>query len=79
VYYTPNVVRQSTGDIVVLDDNGDIAKKITTTANKLYQGADYSTSNVSLDRTFDADNTTVNELADVVGTIISDLGLDIAR
>lgn len=34
----------------------------------------YSVSNPTSDRTFDADNTTLDELADVVATIISDLG-----
>lgn len=43
----------------------------------LPRGAEYSTTNVAQDRTFDANNTTVAELADIVGTMISDLGLDI--
>ena len=33
----------------------------------------FTTSNVTTDRTFDADSTTVAELADVLGTLISDL------
>jgi hypothetical protein len=33
----------------------------------------YTPSNVTTDRTFDANVTTINELADVVGTIIADL------
>lgn len=36
----------------------------------------YSPSNDLTDRTFDADNTTVAELADVVATLIRDLGMD---
>lgn len=39
-------------------------------------GDAYSLTNVTEDRTFDADSTTVTELADVVGTLISDLGYD---
>lgn len=38
-----------------------------------YTGQAYSESNVTTDRTFDADNTTINELADVLGTLIADL------
>lgn len=33
----------------------------------------YTTSNVTPDRTFDADSTSTAELADVLGTLISDL------
>ena len=33
----------------------------------------YTPTNVTADRSFDANNTTIDELADVVGTIISDL------
>lgn len=36
----------------------------------------YAPSNVTTDRTFDANSTTVDELADIVGTMIADLGLD---
>jgi hypothetical protein len=34
----------------------------------------YSVSNPTTDRTFDADDTSLDELADIVGTLISDLG-----
>lgn len=37
------------------------------------QPAAYSPSNVTTDRTFDANSTTVDELADILGTLISDL------
>jgi len=36
-------------------------------------GQTYTVSNATLDRTFDADSTTLNELADIVGTLITDL------
>lgn len=39
------------------------------------RSAAYTASNVSTDRTYDANNTTVNELADVLGTLIADLKL----
>lgn len=37
------------------------------------QPAAYTTSNVTTDRTYDANSTTVDELADVLGTLIADL------
>jgi len=40
---------------------------------KIYQVATYSTSNVSADRTLDADSTSLNELADFVCTMANDL------
>lgn len=36
-------------------------------------GATYTPTNVGFDRSYDADSTTINELADVVGTLIADL------
>lgn len=36
-------------------------------------GATYTATNVTTDRTYDADSSTVDELADVVGTLIADL------
>lgn len=45
---------------------------------KLYQtnaGSAYSTSNVTTDRTYDANSTTLDELADILGTLIADLKL----
>lgn len=36
----------------------------------------FSPTNVTTDRTYDADSTTTAELADVLGTLIQDLGLD---
>lgn len=43
---------------------------ITPTLN---QATAYTATNVTEDRSFDANATTVNELADVVGTMLSDL------
>ena len=37
------------------------------------QSSAYTTTNVTTDRTFNADSTTLNEMADVLGTLISDL------
>jgi hypothetical protein len=40
---------------------------------RLFTSAAYTPSNVTTDRSYDADSTTVNELADVLGTLIADL------
>jgi hypothetical protein len=40
---------------------------------KLYEVAAYTPSNVTTDRSYDANATTVDELADVLGTLIADL------
>ena len=37
------------------------------------QAGNYSVSNVSTDRAYDADSVTIGELADVLGTLIDDL------
>jgi hypothetical protein len=42
-------------------------------ATPIVQSAAYTTSNVSTDRSFDANSTTLDELSDVVGTLIADL------
>jgi hypothetical protein len=52
-----------------IDRGGDVELRMTSA---------YSPSNVTTTRSFDADNTTVAELADVVGTIIDDLAMDIS-
>lgn len=51
-------------DKFVVDNTGKIANPFSQT---------YSLSNVTTDRTYDANATTVNELADVLGTLINDL------
>lgn len=40
---------------------------------KLFTSAAYTVTNVSIDRSYDADATSLNELADIVGTLINDL------
>jgi hypothetical protein len=50
------------------DGSGAITNKINQQIAE-----DYTASNVTTDRSFDADSTTVAELADVVGTLLSDL------
>jgi hypothetical protein len=40
---------------------------------KLARVATYTPSNVSTDRSFDANSTTLDEIADVLGTVIADL------
>lgn len=53
--------------IHVVNENGDIIKLIKT--------GTYTPSNVSADRSFDANSTSIDELADVLGTLIADLQL----
>ena len=59
--------------------DGDILMKVTAAgATKTYYLAkktqpDYTTTNVTPDRAFDADTVAVAELADIVGTLIADL------
>ena len=48
----------------------DLSREVNTlTGNE----DEYTTTNVTADRVLDADATTLNELADVVGTMIADL------
>lgn len=74
------------GDLVFgLDENNDRVRfkaqesddtTIIQGAIPHFTGSAYSSSNVTTDRSFDADNTTTAELADVLGTLISDLNLN---
>lgn len=48
-------------------ENGDVIK--------LYKTGTYTPSNVTTDRSFDANSTTLDELADVLGSLIADLQL----
>ena len=72
-----SVVWQSDGTETGAD--GDILMKVTAAgATKTYYLAkktqpDYTTTNVTTDRAFNADTVVVAELADVVGTLIADL------
>lgn len=64
-----------------IEDNGiptrrfaSAIEEIVRTVNTLTDNTDeYTTSNVTEDRAFDADSTNVAELADVLGTLIADL------
>lgn len=62
--------RQREKDKFVDDGSGNTAVRV-----KLVNGGDYTASNVTPSRTFDADTVTTAELADIVGTLLSDLGL----
>ncbi len=57
------------------EDAFSLSKGVRITSGVLQVGTPptYSESNVSTDRTFDADLTTVDEVADVLGTLIADL------
>ena len=46
---------------------------LNITVQSLLGSAAYTTTNVTVTRTFDADTVTLPELADVVGTLIEDL------
>jgi hypothetical protein len=68
----------STGDGATLDAVGLWAKIAGTwtqlaAAGAYDTGATYTPTNVSTDRSYDANSTTLDELADVVGTLIADL------
>lgn len=53
---------------------GDLlAGDITADTFNLRTKPDYTVTNATTDRSFDADSTTIDELADVLGTLISDL------
>lgn len=64
-----NVVR--TGVLIV--NNEDETSKVGPQWNPPLTTPSYTTTNVVTDRTYDADATTVDELADVLGTLIADL------
>ena len=80
-------MRLTTGDITIKEAVDVIlgtatgTKIGTTTSQKLafygstpiVQPSAYTPSNVSSDRSYDANSTTVDELADVLGTLIADL------
>ena len=61
---------------IYFDDDNKIKARIGSTTTILaerYPPEDYDVTNAVVDRDFDADSTTVEELADVLGTLISDL------
>jgi hypothetical protein len=54
----------------------ELARSITVLAARIPEPQNldnYSTTNVTTSRTFDADTVTLTELADIVGTLIEDL------
>lgn len=52
----------------------NILNQVVNRLNAIEEAAgSFTASNVTTDRAFDADSTTVGELADVLGTLISDL------
>lgn len=68
----------ATGHIVLADGSGSLALTggigLWGTTPPASQPTGYTTpANLTTDRTFDANNTTVAELADVLGTLIEDL------
>lgn len=54
----------------------DVGGTVTATGLNINPTNTYSLSNVTTDRTLDADSTTTAELADVLATLIQDLGYD---
>lgn len=62
-------------------ENGSLRPEVVNTINRCVSRLNaleeaisaFSASNVTTDRAFDADSTTVAELADVLGTLLSDL------
>lgn len=67
----------SLGATSFTDDAGNtwttVAAGIVNPPDMIESGDTYSATNVTTDRTFDANATTINELADVLGTLITDL------
>jgi hypothetical protein len=73
-----NTLIPSSGSKGNVYDNGGKATFINPGNIRLENGSGtsrqtYNENNVTSDRSFDADNTTVSELGDVIGTLISDL------
>jgi hypothetical protein len=63
-------VTTSVGDIAMFQLEGTLWRLLTLAGNT---GNPYTAVNVTPDRVFDADTVAVAELADIVGTLISDL------
>ena len=70
---TSNVSNAVIGSITVDSVGTALADSGTDTQYIAAQTASYSESNVTTDRTYDANSTSVDELADVLGTLIADL------
>jgi hypothetical protein len=56
-----------------IEASGTAAKLGFFGATAVIQPAAYTLSNVAADRAFDAHSTTLDEIADVLGTVINDL------
>lgn len=70
-------LRDPTGDYEIDLENAEITMSVITSDQFVFAGVPtYTPSNVTTTRTFDANNTSVAELADVLGTLLADLGLD---
>ena len=76
----PTGTAQAVDYIEILDESGTTKAKITKDGIVTASGfvplsgiTTYTASNVSTDRSYDANATTVDELADVLGTLIADL------
>lgn len=77
---TGNLLLKNNSDFAMTSTNcqitlrwNSILGKWLEVSRKYDTSVTYSESNVTADRTFDADSTTLDEVADVLGTLISDL------
>lgn len=69
-----DMVKLTTGDVYVLTtEDGDEANDWTIVEDYITPNSGWSTSNVSSDKVIDADSTTLNEVADVLGTVVDTL------
>jgi hypothetical protein len=70
-------IRNGTNTRWIVDEDGDTWQQGNFACNNVAPAAPatYTPSNVSADRAFDANSTSLDELADVVGTLIADLKL----
>lgn len=72
-------LRRSASNTLTVDDGSGGAAKLAVTGNVGFNGAspaaapDYTVTNGTTDRSYNANSTTLDELADVVSTVISDL------
>lgn len=70
----PQTTAETTYDVAVADGVDTVAARRDHTHGTQPSVPDpYTPSNVTTDRTFDADSTTLAELADILGTLINDL------
>jgi|TARA_Y100000310_G_scaffold18374_1_gene18055 hypothetical protein len=63
----------SEGIVEYIRYNGVLYKNIFSRSGDVRRVPDYTTTNVTTDRTFNANSTSEAELADVLGTLIADL------